>query len=224
MKILVTGSKGRLGSLVVKQLRTKGHSVVEFDRSSTISDLPTDLDSIIHLAANTSKEITYEIGVPVDREYIKDNIKLTNEIFKFAKRYKIPVYYTTTFGMFLRLDSYTISKAICDSLVDYYRQFIKIKTYRLTNVKYDKDFIVTTLKNKLKNEQVVVDSLDFYYMDSKNIVKQIINDVEGNGLYNIILNNKTNLYNTLKNETNCVKGTDKDYLMIDGSDDIDFKY
>ena len=59
MKVLVTGSAGRVGSVVARDLRTRGHEVVDFDRSEgrDIEDLPAlttasvGCDGVIHAAA-----------------------------------------------------------------------------------------------------------------------------------------------------------------------------
>jgi UDP-glucose 4-epimerase len=59
MQVLVTGSRGRIGSVIVEQLQEAGHSVVEFDRvlgndmrdGAAVRAAAQGCDAIIHLAS-----------------------------------------------------------------------------------------------------------------------------------------------------------------------------
>ena len=59
MQVLVTGSRGRIGSVIVEQLQAAGHSVVEFDRvlgddmrdGAAVRAAAQGCDAIIHLAS-----------------------------------------------------------------------------------------------------------------------------------------------------------------------------
>ncbi len=59
MQVLVTGSRGRIGSVIVEQLRAAGHGVVEFDRvlghdmrdGVAVRAAAQGCDAIIHLAS-----------------------------------------------------------------------------------------------------------------------------------------------------------------------------
>src|SRR5688500_2438524 len=59
MQVLVTGSRGRIGSVIVEQLQAAGHGVVEFDRilghdmrdGVAVRTAAQGCDAIIHLAS-----------------------------------------------------------------------------------------------------------------------------------------------------------------------------
>ena len=59
MQVLVTGSRGRIGSVIVRQLEAAGHSVIEFDKQlgndildgAAVRKAALGCDAIIHLAS-----------------------------------------------------------------------------------------------------------------------------------------------------------------------------
>ena len=68
-KILVTGSEGFIGSLLVLKLKSKGYNVVEWDeKNGDISTSPIELkniDHVFHLAAQTFVPRSWENPYPI---------------------------------------------------------------------------------------------------------------------------------------------------------------
>jgi UDP-2-acetamido-2,6-beta-L-arabino-hexul-4-ose reductase len=79
MKVLVTGSKGFIGSNLASRLTERGHTVLTFDREDTFSKLEHSIevaDAIIHLAgANRPGN---------DSEFHETNVGLTVKILELA--------------------------------------------------------------------------------------------------------------------------------------------
>lgn len=87
MKILVTGSKGFIGSHLVKQLND--HEIFSWDRSTGDLKYPQqfpEVDVVIHLAAFNSTKDFYTKGY----EVIKDNILSTLNLLDFYKNQEKP--------------------------------------------------------------------------------------------------------------------------------------
>jgi UDP-glucose 4-epimerase len=101
MKILVTGSSGTVGTRLCERLLSDGHSVVGVDRvrnkwqsnvqsvtkqldllfTENVAELPTDIDAIVHLAANAR---VYEL---VEHpEMAKENMETTFHMLEFARK------------------------------------------------------------------------------------------------------------------------------------------
>lgn len=101
MRVLVTGSKGQLGTDVCLELQKHGHTVIEADLpetdilvSQSIRTLfeKTNPEAVIHLAAYTAvdkaeseKEFCYRL-----------NVVGTDNVVKLCKQYGIPMLYTST--------------------------------------------------------------------------------------------------------------------------------
>lgn len=103
-KILITGSSGTIGTRLFETLLGKGYEVVGFDKKENkwhkslndltilgdllvendVKKIPTDIDLIIHLAANAR---VYDLVV--DPNMALDNIKTTYNILDFARKNKI---------------------------------------------------------------------------------------------------------------------------------------
>lgn len=98
MNILVTGSKGMVGTHLCYQLRRQGFYVSEIDlvdgndinRGDYQFDKP--LDVIVHLAATCST--TKGLSKPADAFY--NNAQGTLSVFEIARKNKIPVIYTSS--------------------------------------------------------------------------------------------------------------------------------
>jgi nucleoside-diphosphate-sugar epimerase len=87
MKILVTGSEGTIGKVVVSELKNKGHEVVTIDSNASqavdilhdpIENLFVNIETIIHLAANPSQFI--------NKETASKNIQIAEKVLE-ASRY-----------------------------------------------------------------------------------------------------------------------------------------
>ena len=87
MKIVITGSKGFIGTHVRNSL--KNHKIIEWDTNigKDIKDftLESDTDFVIHLAALTN--VRESIQIP--NEYWKQNVIVSQRIFEHYKNSKI---------------------------------------------------------------------------------------------------------------------------------------
>lgn len=98
MNILVTGSKGMVGTHLCYQLKRQGSNVFEIDiKDGTDINYVDDykipkVDLIVHLAAtcSTSK------GLDNPREAFYNNSTGTLSVFEFARKNKTPVIYTSS--------------------------------------------------------------------------------------------------------------------------------
>ena len=104
MHVLVSGSNGRIGKVLVKRLRADGHLVSEVDLTG---DSPTDfsqvdpadftgLDCVIHLAASTSNAFCEENT----RAAITNNIVTTEVAIKIANNNNCPLLFTSSAAVY----------------------------------------------------------------------------------------------------------------------------
>jgi nucleoside-diphosphate-sugar epimerase len=107
-RVLVTGSAGRLGRTVVRELTARGHHVVEFDRvpgRDTIVGSIQDpealvraadgVDCLIHLAA-TADDVRFPRGEPPDdgdnflSELVPNNVVGAYHVLEAARTQRVP--------------------------------------------------------------------------------------------------------------------------------------
>jgi nucleoside-diphosphate-sugar epimerase len=87
MKILVTGSEGTIGKIVVDELKQRGHEVVTIDAHGippvdilrdSINDLFDGVETVIHLAGNPNPLI--------DKEAAHKNVMIAEKVLEAAKK------------------------------------------------------------------------------------------------------------------------------------------
>jgi len=218
MKILVTGSNGTIGTRLCEFLINQGHEVIGIDRlnnkwNETVDNItlkkdllendafdlvPTDIDAIIHLAANARV-----YNLVVDPSQAMENFQTLFNTLEFARKNNISkfifassreVYGNTEKKIHHENDQYiencespyTASKIGGEALVHSYNQCYDINTIilRFSNVygMYDgSDRIVPLFIRKMMNHEDVVvfgenKELDFTYIDDN--VKGIINCID----------------------------------------------
>lgn len=91
MTILITGHEGMLGSVLLKDLRSKGHQVVEFNGDTTKKEnwtrhLEEDFDTIIHLAAFAGVRPSFENP----EGYYFNNVNSMQNAVEFCKKQTNP--------------------------------------------------------------------------------------------------------------------------------------
>ncbi len=233
MKILVTGSSGTIGTRLCENLLAAGHEVVGADwekcqwqksvedirididlrDKSQFGKLPTDVDLIIHLAANAR---VYELVENPDRAL--DNCIDTFNVLEFARKNGIKramfassreTYgnihlpagekYSETKAHFMTCESpYSASKIAGEALFEAYKRCYGIETIiiRFSNVygMYDNSIRVVPLffRNAKENIPLKVfgkdKCLDFTYIDDaiQGVTKAIAHwDTAKNETYNL---------------------------------------
>lgn len=151
MKIGITGGQGFIGSHIRRELLTRGHEVVVFDRhlhesglapgeefflgdirdETAVVELAAHCEGIIHLAAVLGTQET--IGNP--RPSADTNIRGSLNVFEAANQYNLPVVYAGVGNHWMRNEgtgSYTISKTAAE---DYARMFNAYRGGRITIVR-----------------------------------------------------------------------------------------
>lgn len=230
MKILVTGSSGTIGTRLCERLLADGHDVVGADWKenkwqpavqavTVIADLrdpeqmkklPTDVEAIIHLAANAR---VHDLVIDPDRAL--DNVKDTYNMLEFARKNGIKKFFFAssreTYGNIPAQDSYTedmarmencaspytASKVAGEAFVESYTRCYGVDhvIVRFSNVygMYDESDRVVPLfiRKGRKNEKLEIygeKCLDFTYIDDAvdGVTKALENfDTAKNATYNI---------------------------------------
>ena len=218
MKILITGSSGTIGTRLFEKLLENNYGGVGFDKKENkwhenlnkltvvgdllkkedIEKIPSDIDLIIHLAANAR---VYDLVIEPD--LAKDNIITTYNILEFAKKNKIDkIIFSSsreTYGNRKKIKAkendvdiqfcespYSASKIADEVLVYSYQKCYKINyiVLRFSNVygMYDESnrfipLMIRKMKNKEKVEIFGKNKLlDFTYID--DCVDGIIKSIE----------------------------------------------
>lgn len=229
MRILVTGSSGTIGTRLCERLLKDGHDVVGADwvenkwqpsvqqitimgdlrDAKNVAKLPTDVEVIVHLAANAR---VYDLVEDPDRAL--DNVKDTFNMLEFARKNGIKKFifassretygnikvekYTEDMARMENCESpYTASKIAGEAFVESYTRCYGIDhvIVRFSNVygMYDDSVRVVPLFIRLarKNEPMVVfgeKCLDFTFIDDAvDGVTKILENFEKakNGTYNL---------------------------------------
>lgn len=207
MRILVTGSSGTIGTRLCEKLLEQGHSVIGVDwlpnkwqpaiekltvridlrQEERLKTLPTDIDCVIHLAANAR---VYELVEHPDRA--RDNMLTTFNALEYARvngiRYFVFASSRETYGNsgtakysedMVRVENcespYTASKIAGEALVESYRRCYGLRTtiVRFSNVygMYDdSERVVPLFIRRIAAGQPLTvfgreKSLDFTYID-----------------------------------------------------------
>lgn len=125
MKILVTGHKGFIGSIVYSNLREKFQDVDGFDIGDQIPD--RKYDYIVHLGARTlirlSKEKPYE--------YFQDNLGLSMKILELARKHGSDVIYATSGSESEATNPYSLAKKQVVEWIELYHNLYQLKRHVL---------------------------------------------------------------------------------------------
>lgn len=120
-KILVTGSKGFIGSHLVPYLRRKGHKVLEWDKKKGFDIFSINLeegikraDVVIHLAALTSVADSFTNKGETHRV----NVLGTARVAEFCQKYKKKLIYPSSASVYIKESSpYAYSKYLAEEIV-----------------------------------------------------------------------------------------------------------
>jgi UDP-glucose 4-epimerase len=137
-RILITGSRGFIGSHLVKALANQGHTIIEFDskleKDIFSSDLEIDIqdvDVVIHLAALTSVDQSFKNPAEVFRVNVLGTARVVDLCAKYKKKLIFPssaaVYHP-------ELSPYAWSKLLGEQIVQGMKDAIPTVVFRLYNV------------------------------------------------------------------------------------------
>ena len=135
--ILVTGSKGFIGSHLVPQLK-KSHKVVEWDIkdkrdifASSFEGALKRADAVVHLAAETSVTQSFD----KEAEYVKLNVLGTARVLELCVKYGKKLVFPSTGAYYHReLSPYASTKALADDLCQAVQAFHPVTILRFFNV------------------------------------------------------------------------------------------
>lgn len=217
VNVLVTGSKGRLGKLIIEDLKKERNiKVFEFDRGDDLSVYKDKrIHYIIHLAGNYTNDFA---------ENMRDNASLTNNILRLARFKKSKTLVMGSGSIFYSLGEYSLTKAIVNCLVNEYKNMgVDVEIINAPDIWYGGDNIYERIKRKTKEakeqgkEKVIVDDLDFIYVHGDELSKFIINflfhGTPMDELNKIYL--KGNLWKMFKDNDMVEKGIKKSHDYID---------
>ena len=125
MKILVTGHKGFIGSIIYSNLKGKYADVDGIDTGDSIPD--RKYDYIIHLGARTlirlSKDKPYE--------YFLDNLDLSMRILELARKHGSIVVYPTSGSESEATNPYSLAKKQVVEWIELYRNLYNLRRHVL---------------------------------------------------------------------------------------------
>lgn len=125
MKILVTGHKGFIGSIIYSNLLAKYKDVDGIDAGDPIPDRKYDF--IVHLGARTlirlSKEKPYE--------YFQDNLDLSMRILELARKHGSIVVYPTSGSESEATNPYSLAKKQVVEWIELYRNLYGVRRHVL---------------------------------------------------------------------------------------------
>lgn len=179
--ILVTGSKGFLGSAFIKELQCNHRvNIIEFDRSCSLDSLNEKLiaaDFIAHFAGEVNPKCS-------DDEFITSNAGLTESLIRELRMIgkSIPILFTSTIHAIEPKNAYGKSKQVAEAALAHYAQESKalVWLFRLPHVfgpgckpNYN-SAISTWIYNSINNIEIKVYDRDIKinYCYSRDIVKQ----------------------------------------------------
>ncbi|MEM3091182.1 MAG: NAD(P)-dependent oxidoreductase [Candidatus Pacearchaeota archaeon] len=118
-KILITGSKGRIG-LDVKKYFENFYKIIELNRGDDLSlSMFKHINLLIHLAARTPKKERKDKL----EDYITDNVEYTKKILSFASRGKVEkVILPTSWSWKFKIGSYQYSKLLQEKIAEEYKK------------------------------------------------------------------------------------------------------
>jgi nucleoside-diphosphate-sugar epimerase len=205
--VLVTGSEGFIGSLLVAKLKSKGYTIFEWDENNgDISTTPIDLqdiDHVFHLAAQTFVPKSWDEPY----SFYKSNTLGTVNVLEFCKTKEISLTFISAYVYgapntlpinesheLKPANPYMHSKILAESACKFYSDNfdVKVNIIRPFNIygpgQSDRFLIPEIILQTLSNtEEIKVQDLspkrDFVYID--DLIDAIILSINADGNYNI---------------------------------------
>lgn len=169
MKIGITGCKGFIGQNLVKYLLEHSIDFIDINANNIQSIDYSNIQHIIHLAAKTSVENSWEHV----HQYIDSNVAFTSMVLDLAKKLKISITICSSYGSVgitkpsNAPNPYHFTKLLAEELCDfYYKNFsVPIVVLKLANVYgagQKSTFLIPTIIEQILRKdikEVVVNSL-----------------------------------------------------------------
>lgn len=142
-KILVTGSKGFIGSNLVPHLQKKGHEVIECDLKDGrdifnfwFEDAVSQCDAVIHLAALTSVADSFKNKEATHRV----NVLGTARVAEFCEKYKKKLIYPSSASIGVKESSpYAYSKYLAEEIVKGIRKKTILRLFNVYGANMNKN-------------------------------------------------------------------------------------
>jgi len=181
-KILITGSKGRIGR-DLKEFLSRDYKIIEFEKKDKISGIfLKKVDAIIHLASLTPKK-SKEFSL---RKYIQANAGLTKKILFYASKHKIKtVIIPMTWSWMFVVGDYQYSKLLQEKIASEYKKLglnvIILEFPEVINNNYN-GVIKFIIKNIISNRITRVDNVKIRIITTRNISDICKEFIEGNDI------------------------------------------
>jgi len=201
-KILITGSKGKIGK-DLKEFLTHYYKIVEFEKNDKLSrDKFEGVHTVIHLAAltpQTAKKFTL-------KEYLEINAGLTKQILSYASKCRVKlIIIPTSWSWMFKVGNYQYSKLIQEKIANKYKELgLNIVIIELPEVVHNnyKGVIQSIIENIKNNRLTTVDVTNITTITTRNIANICRKFIEGNNKIAIVLYKKSlktfNLYVYIK--------------------------
>ncbi len=125
MKILLTGHKGFIGTVIYSHLKDKGYDITGIDVGDDIPD--SKFDYIVHMGARTlirlSKEKPYE--------YFLDNVGLSLKMLELARKHGSTIVFPTSGSVAEATNPYSLSKKQIVEWIELYHNLYGVKRHIL---------------------------------------------------------------------------------------------
>jgi len=178
-KILITGSRGRIGT-DLKGFLKSDYEILELEKGDKISDDKFKVDAVIHLAALTPRK---DKEFPL-KEYIEVNVELTKKVLFYASKNNVKtVIIPTSWSWMFKLGNYQYSKLLQEKIAEKYKKIglnvVTIEFPEVINSSYSG--IISNLVERIKNgNETTVDSINISTITTDSIAKVFIEFIEHN--------------------------------------------
>lgn len=125
MKILLTGSKGFIGTAILKEFTRKGYDITGMDAGDAIPD--EKFDFILHMGARTLIRLSKEKPF----EYFHDNVVLSLRVLELARKYGSTVVFPTSGSVSEATNPYSLSKKHIVEWIELYHNLYGVKRHVL---------------------------------------------------------------------------------------------
>jgi len=196
MQILVTGSRGKLGTQICLELEQHNIDFFRFSQFMSLADINwTEITHIINCAA----------VIPNDKETIESywlgNVEFIAELLKYSSG-KYFIHFSSLSEQY-KFDNYQITKLLgsnllsCNSHILASLQIITVPTLE------DKT-LINYLIEKSKTEKVTVDRLKYSFMEVTTLAKLVIQSIQQKNKKINVVNSyiEKDLYEEVKLRTN----------------------